>query len=121
MHWLGVVSLVRPTVNGVGIWRDAWSGRGISSNSSLPCLLKQERGCTSSIFGSNDTPERRTVRLVNVAKTLLVDIGDVQWDGGNIAVKTKRRVCCRVGKSTAGRRRLGKNGNWVAESSRGAV
>jgi hypothetical protein len=121
MHWLGVVSLIRPTVNGVGIWRDAWSGRSIGSNSSLPCLLKQERGCTSSILCSNDTPERRTVCLVNVAKTLLVDIGDVQLAGGNIAIKTERRVCCRVRKSTARRRRLGKNGNWVAESSGRAV
>jgi hypothetical protein len=121
MHWLAVVSLIRPTVNGVGIWRDARSGRSVGSNSSLPRLLKQDRGCTSSILGSNDTPEGPTVCLVNVTKTLLVDVGDAQLVDGNITIKTEGRVCCRVGKSTARRRRLGKNGNWVAESSRRTV
>ena len=94
MQGLAVVSLIRPTVNGVGIWRDAWGGRSVGSYSSLPRLLEQKRGCTAAILGSKNAPERRTVCLVDVAKTLLVNIGDFQLAGGNIAIKTERWVSC---------------------------
>lgn len=74
VHWLVVVALVCATANSLSVWRDTWSGRTIGSDSSLPCLLEQERGCTGAVLGSNDTPEGSTVGFVDVAKTLLVNV-----------------------------------------------
>jgi len=94
MHWLGVISLISATLDSVGIRRNTWSGRSIGSNPSLPCLLEEKWGCTSTVFSSDNTPERSTVSFVDVAETLLVDVGDVQLVRSNIAVKAERRVGC---------------------------
>jgi hypothetical protein len=42
MHWLRVVPVVGSALDGVGIWRDAWSGGSVGSDSALPRLLEKE-------------------------------------------------------------------------------
>lgn len=42
MHWLCVVTVISTALDGVGIWRHAWSGRSVGSDSALPGLLEKE-------------------------------------------------------------------------------
>jgi hypothetical protein len=42
MHRLGVVTVISTALDGVGIWRHAWSGRSIGSDSALPGLLEKK-------------------------------------------------------------------------------
>jgi hypothetical protein len=61
------------------------------------------------------------VGFVDLTKALLVDAGYVRWVGDDTTVETKGRVGRGIRESTAGWRRLGKDCNWVAEGSGGAV
>ena len=117
MDLLRVKTLIGSTVDSVGIGGDTWGGRGVGCNSSLPRLFKLERRRSPAILGGDDTPERGTVSLVDMTKTLLVNAGHVQLTGGNVAVKTKRRGGSRIRQSTTRRGGLGKDGNWVADVS----
>jgi hypothetical protein len=60
------------------------------------------------------------VCFVDLTKTLLVNVRDVQTARGYVAVKTERRVGCRIGKSTTERGRLRENGDGMTEGLRWA-
>lgn len=79
MHWLGIIRLVTSGTDGVGIGRDARSGRGIGSNSSLPCFFEEMWGDPSTVLSSDNPPEGSSVCLVDVTKAFLVNVGNVHW------------------------------------------
>lgn len=59
--------------------------------------------------------------LVDLAKALLVNVGEVHGVADDIAVEAERRVGGRVGETPTGRGRLGKDGDRVAEGTDRAV
>lgn len=105
----------------MAIRRETRGRRSVGGDSSLPCFLEQEWRCTTSILGSNDTPEGTAVGFVDLAKTLFINARYAHWVGNNATVETKWWVGSGVGESTARWRRFGEDSNRVAECASRAV
>ena len=95
---LGVVG--RIIIEGLSNRRNAWGWRSIDSDAALPGLFQSIWRLSISILSSNDTPERSSACVVDLAKTLFVNYGDVYGSADDIAVETERWVGGRVREST---------------------
>jgi hypothetical protein len=112
---LGLVDWIR--VDGLSIGGDAWSWGSVDREASLPGFFQSIGRSSIPVLGRNNAPERSPVCLVDLAKTLLINVGEVHWVADHVAVESERWVGCGVGESTARWGGLRKNSDWVAEGA----